>query len=154
MIGDPDSMTLDPAGELVLDNRSDDSLYIVRDANAQHPVLRVPLTLTGNPVEVNDTVFTTSATNGVSSTAGTIFITATSANAIYMLTKPYFPANEVYTAANVANVVGLVDLNTGIVTPVATGFKGLHGLAFSPTRVTIARTDRSDEDQPEEGDDQ
>jgi hypothetical protein len=29
MIGDPDSMTLDPAGELVLDNRSDDSLYIV-----------------------------------------------------------------------------------------------------------------------------
>jgi hypothetical protein len=141
MIGDPDSMTLDPAGELVLDNRSDHSLYIVRDPKSQHSVLRVPLTLNGAPVEVNDTIFTTSATNGVSSTAGTIFITDTSANAIYMLTKPYFPANEVYTAANVANVVGLVDLNTGVVTPVVTGFKGLHGLAFSPTRVTIARTD-------------
>jgi len=142
MIGDPDSMTVDPAGELVLDNRSDDSLYIVRDPKAQHPVLRVPLTLGGTPVEVNDTIFTTSETNGVSSTAGTIFITDTNANAIYMLTKPYFPANEVYTAANVANVVGLVDLNTGVVTPVATGFQGLHGLAFSPTRVTIVRTDR------------
>ena len=146
MIGDPDSMTLDPAGELVLDNRSDDSLYIARDPKAPHPVLRVPLTLGGTAVEVNDTIFTTSATNGVSSTAGTIFITDTSANKIYLLTKPYFPANEVYTAANVANVVGLVDLNTGDVTPIATGFKGVHGLAFSPSRVTIARTDQSEND--------
>jgi len=149
MVGDPDSMTLDPAGELVLDNRSDDSLYIVRNPKAKNAVLRVPLTLGGVPVEVNDTIFTTSATNGVSSTAGTIFITDTNANLIYMLTKPYFPANEVYTAANVVNDVGLVDLNTGVVTPVATGFKGVHGLAFSPTRVAIAS-----KDQPEEGDNQ
>ena len=109
------------------------------------------LTLGGVPVEVNDTIFTTSATNGVSSTAGTIFITDTSANKIYLLTKPYFPANEVYTAANVANVVGLVDLNTGGVTPIATGFRGVHGLAFSPVRVTIGRTGK---DYSEEGDDQ
>jgi hypothetical protein len=147
MIGDPDSMTLDPAGELVLDNRSDHSLYIVRDPKSQHPVLRVPLRLNGNPVEVNDTIFTTSATNGVSSTAGTIFISDTNANAIFMLTKPYFPANEVYTAANVANVVGLVDLNTGVVTPVVAGFQGLHGLAFSPTRVSIAQTDKDQSEQ-------
>jgi hypothetical protein len=150
MIGDPDSMTLDPAGELVLDNRSDDSLYIVRDPKAQHPVLRVPLTLGGTPVEVNDTIFTTSATDGASSTAGTIFITDTSANKIYMLTKPYFPANEVYTAANVANVVGLVDLNTGVVTPVVTGFKGVHGLAFSPTRVIIVGTVRDQSEESEQ----
>jgi hypothetical protein len=135
-IGDPDSMTLDPAGELVLDNRSDDSLYIVRDPSTANPVLRLPLTLDDNPVEVNDTIFTTS-TFGVSSTAGAIFITDTSANAIYILTKPYFPPNEVYTAANVANDVGLVDMNTGVVTPVVTGFKGVHGLAFSPTVVAI-----------------
>jgi hypothetical protein len=69
-IGDPDSMTLDPAGELVLDNRSDDSLYIVRASSATNPVLRVPLTLASTPVEVNDTIFTTSATTGAASTAG------------------------------------------------------------------------------------
>ena len=145
-------MTLDPAGELVLDNRSDDSLYIARGPKAQNPVLRVPLTLGGNAVEVNDTIFTTSATDGVSSTAGTIFITDTSANKIYMLTKPYFAANEVYTAANVANVIGLLDLNTGVVTPVATGFKGLHGLAFSPTRVSVAPTEGHEKDEWEERD--
>jgi hypothetical protein len=144
MVGDPDSMTLDPAGELVLDNRSDDSLYIVRDPKAQHPVLRVPLTFAGGAaVEVNDTIFTTSQTNGTSSTEGTIFITDTSANVIYVLTKPYFPSNEIYTAANVANVVGLVDFNTGVVTPIATGFKGVHGLAFSPVRVAIGPRDES-----------
>ena len=142
MVGDPDSMTLDPAGELVLDNRSDDSLYIVRNRKTPHPVLRVPLTLGGAAVEVNDTIFTMSETTRVSSTAGTIFITDTGGNTIYMLTKPYFPANEVYTAANVANVVGLVDLNTGVVTAVATGFKGVHGLAFSPMRVSISGKDK------------
>lgn len=147
MVGDPDSMTLDPAGELVLDNRSDDSLYILRDPKAQDPVLRVPLTLAGTAVEVDDTIFTRSLTNGISSTAGTVFITDTSANVIYTLTKPYFPANEVYTNANVANIVGLVDLNTGAVTPIATGFKGLHGLAFSPTRVAIAHAERPDNDE-------
>lgn len=145
MIGDPDSMTLNPAGELVLDNRSDDSLYIVRDPKAQNPVLRVPLTLGGAPVEVNDTIFTTSQTNGVSSTAGTIFITDTKANVIYVLTKAYFPSNESYTAANVVNEVGLVDLNTGVVTPIATGFQGVHGLAFSPIRVAIESRDRSED---------
>lgn len=57
-----------------------------------------------------------------------------------MLSKPYFPSNEVYTAAvggNLAGVVGLVDLNTGVITPVATGFSGLHGLAFAPTPVEV-----------------
>jgi hypothetical protein len=138
MIGDPDSMTIDPAGELVLDNRSDDSLYIVRASSATHPVLRVPLTIEDVPVEVNDTIFTTSATTGAASTAGVIYISATSANKIYSLTKPYFPSNEVYTAANVLGDVGLVDLNTGIVTPVVTGLTGVHGLAFSPTQVAVA----------------
>jgi hypothetical protein len=140
MIGDPDSMTLDPAGELVLDNRSDKSLYVARAPTVTNAVLRVPLTdkTTGLPVEVNDTIFTTSATSLVSSTAGTIFITDTSTNTIYTLVKPYFPANEVYTAENVAGVVGLVDMNTGVVTPVVTGLTGPHGLAFSANAVAIA----------------
>jgi hypothetical protein len=136
-IGDPDSMTRDPAGELVLDNRSDKSLYIVRAPGSTNPVLRVPLAISGTPVEVNDTIFTTSATTGQSSTAGVVYITDTSANKIYALTKPYFPSNEVYTAANVVGVVGLADLNTGAVTPVVAGFTGVHGLAFSPKGVAL-----------------
>ena len=139
-IGDPDSMTIDPAGELVLNDRTSHSLFIVRNSSATKPVLRVPLALFTTPdvpLEVDDTTFTTSPTTGASSTAGTIFITDTKANIIYTLTKPYFPSNEVYSAANVLNEVGLVDLNTGLFVPVATGFMGVHGLAFSPTSVSI-----------------
>lgn len=139
-IGDPDSMTIDPAGELVLEDRASDSLFIVRNPSATNPVLRVPLALVTTPdvpLEVDDTIFTYSLSSGESSTAGTIFITDTSANKIYLLTKPYFPSNEVYSAANVLNDVVLVDLNTGLVVPVASGFMGVHGLAFSPTTVAI-----------------
>jgi hypothetical protein len=139
-IGDPDSMTIDPAGELVLNDRVSHSLFIVRNPSATNPVLRVPLALVTTPdvpLEVDDTIFTISPTTGESSTAGTIFITDTTANIIYTLTKPYFPSNEVYSAANVLNEVGLVDLNTGLFVPVATGFAGVHGLAFSPTTVAI-----------------
>ena len=140
MILDPDSMTIDPAGELVQNDRVSHSLFIVRNPSASKPVLRVPLALVTTPdvpLEVDDTVFTYSLTSGQSSTAGTLFITDTKAGIIYTLTKPYFPTTEVYSAANVLGEVGLVDLNTGLFVPVAMGFMGVHGLAFSPTSVAI-----------------
>ena len=139
-IADPDSMTLDPAGELVLDNRGDpigSALYVVRSSTIANPnrVLKIPLTLNHSPVEVNDTIF-------VTSTAGTLFITdigsSTKVGKIYTLTKPYFPPNEVYTAANLLGDVGLLDMNTGVVTPVVTGLVSPRGLAFSPRSVAIA----------------
>jgi hypothetical protein len=144
MILDPDSMTIDPAGELVQNDRVSHSLFIVRNPSATHPVLRVPLALVTTPdvpLEVDDTVFSYSLTSGASSSAGTLFITDTSAASkagiIYTLTKPYFPTTEVYSAANVLNDVGLVDLNSGLFVPVVSGFVGVHGLAFSPTPVAI-----------------
>ena len=139
MIGDPDSMILDPSGDLVLNNRSDLSLYIV-NPNGAGPVRRLPLTLNGAPVQVNDTIFTVS-TFGVSSPAGTgaIFITDTTAGEIYVLTKSFFPPNlEAYTASPTANVVGLVNQQTGAVQTVANGFAGVNGLAFSPFAGHIA----------------
>jgi hypothetical protein len=138
-IGDPDSMTLDPAGDLVLDNSSDSSLYIVSPSGGG-PVQRLQLTLKGAPVEVNDTIFTES-TFGVSSPSGTgaIFISDTTANAIYVLTKPFFPPkSEASTAAVAVGVVGLVDLKIGAVTPMVKGFSGVHGIAFAPFAGPIA----------------
>lgn len=137
-ISDSDSMTMDPAGELVLDSQGDDELIIVRASTATNPVLKIPLTINGVATEVNDTIFTYSATSGVSSSAGAIFITDSDANTIYELTKPYFPANEVYTAADAVGDVGLLDMNTGNITPVVTGLLHPNGLAFSPIAVAIA----------------
>jgi hypothetical protein len=56
-ISDSDSLTLDPAGELVLDSQGDDELIIVRDPRVTNPVLKIPLTMDGISTEVNDTIF-------------------------------------------------------------------------------------------------
>ncbi len=128
---DPDSMTLDPAGELVLDSQADDELIIVRSSTATNPVLKIPLTMESAALEVNDTLF-------VTSTSGTILITDRDGEAIYTLTKPYFPPNEVYVAADAVGDVGLLDMNTGNVTPVVTGMVHPLGLAFSPISVAVA----------------
>ncbi|HLW69709.1 MAG TPA: hypothetical protein VKS22_03710 [Candidatus Binataceae bacterium] len=135
-ISDADSMTLDPAGELVLDSQGDDELIVVRSATATNPVLNVPLTMSGVPTEVNDTIFVGS-TSGMISTAGTLFITDTGGNAIYTLTKPYFPPSEVYTVADAVGDIGLLDMNTGIITPVVTGLVHPNGIAFSPAAVAL-----------------
>jgi len=134
-ISDSDSMTLDPAGELVLDSQGDDEIIIVRSPTATNPVLKVPLTMSGVPTEVNDTIFVGS-TSGTISTAGTFFITDSAANAIYTLTKPYFPP-EVYTVADAVGDIGLLDINTGNITPVVTGLVHPNGLAFSPSAVAF-----------------
>jgi hypothetical protein len=135
-VSDSDSMTLDPAGELVLDSQGDDELIVVRSPAASNPNLVIPLTMNGVATEVNDTIFVAS-TWGTSATTGTFFITDTAANAIYMLTKPYFPSNEVYTVADAVGDIGLLDMNTGNITPVVTGLQHPNGLAFSPTAVGV-----------------
>jgi len=134
-LSDPDSMTLDPAGELVLDSQGDQELIVVRASTATNPVLKIPLSMGGTSVEVNDTIFPTS-------TSGTLFITDRNGQAIYELTKPYFPPNEVYTAADANNAVGLLDMNTGVITPVVTGLVNPEGLAFSANAVALTTTPR------------
>ena len=118
-------MTLDPYGDIVQDSQADHELVIVRPAAETPNVLRLPLMLDGNSVEINDTMF-------VTLTSGTIYITDRDGQTIYSLTKPFFPANEVYVAADANNAVGVLDMNTGDITPVVTGLVNPHGLAFAP----------------------
>ncbi len=68
---DPDSMTLDPSGDIVLDSQADQQLIdISNPGESNQRVLRLPLTYETSsglqPVEVDDTAFVTS-TEGWSS---------------------------------------------------------------------------------------
>ena len=63
---DPDSMTLDPLGNLVLDSQGDQELIIVSNPDSDNQrVLRLPLSYltSGGPmsVETDDTAFITSS---------------------------------------------------------------------------------------------
>lgn len=139
---DPDSMTLDNLGNIVLDSQADQELIIVSDpGTSAQRVLRLPLTyLTpGGPaaVETDDTVFTTS-------TQGFLLIADKGLNTVFALSKNAFAPGAAYTAADGGPFVGTVDMTTGIVTPIVTGLKNPGGLAFVNTSKD------AEDNQPEE----
>jgi hypothetical protein len=68
-VQNPDSMTLDPYGDIVQDSQADHELVIVRPSAAPPSVLRLPLTLADASVEINDTMFVT----GLAGTQGLAF---------------------------------------------------------------------------------
>jgi hypothetical protein len=137
---DPDSLMLDPFGELLLDSQGDGELVIV-----QHPgrkcqnVLVVPLTSeaggqTAGNTTADDTVF-------VNSAQGTLLVADKDGETVYSITAPYFAPGAAYTAivatatpggATVAAFVGQTDLTTGFVTPILSGLQNPGGMAFIP----------------------
>jgi hypothetical protein len=137
---DPDSLMLDPFGELLLDSQGDGELVIV-----QHPgrkcqkVLVVPLRseaggqTVGNTT-ADDTVFADSA-------EGTLLVADKGGEAVYSITAPYFAPGAAYSAivatatpggSTVAAFVGQTDLTTGFVTPILSGLQNPGGMAFIP----------------------
>ena len=143
---DPDSMTLDPEGNLVLDSQGDDLLIIVSNPGASNQrAVKLPLTaLTPagmvSPIEVDDTAFVTSS-------EGFILFADKGLNTVFALNKKAFAPGAAYTAADGGPFVGTIDLTTGFITPIVTGLKNPGGLVF----VDTSKHDRGgsrEEDQP------
>lgn len=137
---DPDSMTHDPQGNIVLDSQADQQLIIVSNPGSDsQQVLRLPLSYPASSgstrVEVDDTAFTTS-------TEGYILFADKNLNTVYKLTKKAFAPGVAYTAADGGPFVGTLDLTTGVITPVVTGLQGPGGLVF----VNTASADRDSHD--------
>lgn len=144
---DPDSMIVDPLGELVLDSQADGELVIV-----QYPGLKcqnafvVPLTseaggsTIGDP-QFDDTVFTTQS-------AGELLVADKGLNAIYAITAPYFAASaysavSIFATPSAANpsesFIAQTNLTTGFATPIVNGMSDPGGTAFIPSGVDLAK---------------
>jgi hypothetical protein len=128
---DPDSMTLDPQGNIVLDSQADQELIFV--SNPESPIQRVlhlPLSFEAAsgpmPVEVDDTAF-------VTSTEGFILFADKGLNKVFALKKNAFVPGTAYTAADGGPFVGTIDLTTGLITPIVKGLNGPGGLVFVDT---------------------
>jgi hypothetical protein len=134
---DPDSMTLDPLGNIVLDSQGDQELIIVSNPeSSDQRVLRLPLTyLTSGgpmPVETDDTAFVTSS-------EGFLLFADKGLNAVYKISKNAFVPGTAYTAADGGPFVGAVDMTTGVVTPIVTGVKNPGGMMFVDTSKNAGR---------------
>jgi hypothetical protein len=135
---DPDSMTLDPEGNLVLDSQADQELIIISNPGGSNQrVLHLPLSYLSStgvtPVEVDDTAF-------VTSTEGFILFADKKLNTVFSLKKSAFAPGAAYTAADGGPFVGTIDMTTGVITPIVTGLGNPGGLVF----VNTSKHDRDD----------
>lgn len=123
---DPDSMTLDPAGNILMTSQADAEVVLVRKPGTPNQsVLQIPLTSPYGAAQADDTLFTPSDD-------GMILVADTPANTVYAIRKREFAPNVAYTAAvaGTAGFVGRLDLSFGQLTPVVTGLQSPHGMAF------------------------
>jgi hypothetical protein len=150
---DPDSMTLDTLGNIVLDSQADQQLIIVSNpGEPNQSALRLPLSyLTPNgpmAVETDDTAFVTSS-------QGFILFADKGLNTVFKLSQNAFAPGAAYTAADGGPFVGTLDLTTGVVTPIVTGLVGPGGMMFVDTSKhddDSARADDRDQCRNRDGD--
>ena len=125
---DPDSMTLDPFGDIVLDSQGDQQLIIVTNpGTGEQQAIKVPLSFqTGSGLQMVET----DDTNFATSSQGFILFADKVLNTVFVLQKTVFAPGEAYTAADGGPFVGTVDLSSGVITPVVTGLGDPGGLVF------------------------
>jgi sugar lactone lactonase YvrE len=122
---DPDSMTVDSSGQLVLVNQAGSELVFLKEPGTpQQTVSRVPV---GN--QLDDTVWATA-------TQGRLLVSDGTTGNTYWISTPHFVPGTVFTQApddsGVVGVVGAIDLKTGFITPVVIGFLKATGMLFVP----------------------
>jgi hypothetical protein len=135
---DPDSMILDPFGELILDSQGDGEEVVVHfPGQSCQSALVVPLTYptgldTFAGLMADDTAFATS-------NAGFIIFADKQLQTVYKITAPYFFIGAAYTAfqdnTGTFGFVGRTDFSTGVSTPIITGLGNPAGMAFVPSVI-------------------
>ena len=126
---DPDSMTANPAGELVMTSQADDEIVIVKHPGASHQTVSLMplLDKTGTPVSVDDSIFGTHK-------SGVMLLTDMTSGTIYQISGETLHDHVMLSAAQDIGELGVVS-KTGQFTPVITGLGSPRGLAFLAEKV-------------------
>ena len=125
---DPDSMTYNFGGDIVLDSQGDGELVMVRNpGQSNQSVYRVLLTENGQMTTIDDTIFPTSS-------AGMMLVADTDGDAVYTVTAPFLQPGSAYSASDSGGYLGRLEVETGVQTPVVTGMVSPHGMAFIPSQ--------------------
>jgi hypothetical protein len=123
---DPDSLSVDQRGNLVLDSQADAQLVFVRHPlQADQTVGRISITTAVGATTVDDTAF---APEGRSF----MLFSDVVANTVYRLDAPKFgfEPGTAYCTSDTAGIVGVLNLDNGVLTPIATGFGSTRGMVF------------------------
>jgi hypothetical protein len=132
---DPDSMTLTPSNDILLDSQGDSELVLLHSpGKSNQHVLVVPLSSPLGTPQADDTLF-------IPSDEGSILMSDTPNDTVYMIRRSEFVPGTAYSAAVGApdqsgatvGFVGRLDLSSGEISPIVTGFGSPHGMAFVKT---------------------
>ncbi|BDI29958.1 hypothetical protein CCAX7_20090 [Capsulimonas corticalis] len=127
---DPDSLTTTPAGDLLLDSQGDNELIDISASTGAARVLPITVNAAGKADDnLDDTVFATSGQD-------TLLIADRDSNLVYAVTG--LTAGQAYSAANDDNLVGALNMSTGVVSPIAAILQQPHGLGVLPVAHTYA----------------
>ena len=146
---DPDSMTVDPRGNIVLDSQADSELIFIKNAaSSQKLVGRLPITAPGFSINPTIGPFTLDDTNFAPASPTYILVSDVAGDAIYRIDNSGFgfEPGTAYSASDTYGVVGTLNLDNGVVTPIVSGFGSARGLIF------VRTTQPGQGDQGDQGD--
>jgi hypothetical protein len=128
---DPDSMTVDPRGNIVFTSQADGELIFVRNPLTPAQIVgRLPITAGGAMTTLDDTQFAPAS-------AAYMLFSDVAGDTIYRLDSgPFgFEPGIGYCGSDTTGVLGVLNLDTGVVTSIGTGFKSVRGIQFvTPVR--------------------
>jgi antitoxin component of MazEF toxin-antitoxin module len=134
---DPDSLSVERGGTLVLNSQADAELVFIRHPlGKEQTVDRLKITLDGDPTTVDDTAF-------VPDGRAFLLVSDVKGNAVYRIdrTNLGFSPGTPYSSSDTAGIVGVLNLDNGFLTPVATGFGSTRGMVF------VVPTEQEEQDQ-------
>jgi hypothetical protein len=126
---DPDSLKLTPAGDLMLSSGDDGQLVFVEkpgrpDQSVSFLTLLDPST--GLAVSgLDDAVFATAR-------KGIFYLADTNNNRILKIEVDHVPVGSLFASVGSLNELAVVDIRTGLTTPLVNNLSGPHGLEFVP----------------------
>jgi hypothetical protein len=119
---DPDSMTADRDGNLVLTSQADNEIVTIHHPGQHNQFVTVlPL-----KVSVDDTLFVSGGTEHT----GAVLLTDQGSGTIYEITGPALRSSQALSAALDAGKLGRLNVTTGAFTPIISGLSNPRGLAF------------------------
>jgi hypothetical protein len=123
---DPDSLAIDPRGNVVLDDQGDGQLIFIRHPFSDSPVVgRLNLTVGGVATNVDDTAF-------ASKPSSFMLVADLNGQTVYRIDNPTFgfEPGTAYCASDTAGFVGTLNLDTGAISPIVTGLSSGRGVLF------------------------
>jgi hypothetical protein len=125
-LDDPDSLTITPSGSLLLDSQDTHEVLFINNPDTPSQTLDVlPIMWSKGSTSVDDTQF-------ISSGSGELLVSSTGSNTVYAIHSNSFVPGTAFSASDSSNFVGMLNTNTGVLTPILSGLDSPHGEGFIP----------------------